>query len=251
LGTQDLHHGRKVRIDSGKVAFTLDGAIGCQTVWGWRGHGNGSSRCQPHRLGAVVIGLGQVERIGSSPLRAHDAEHPGLAGSAAPCLPRPHIVTAARPHVAVRAVGHGIALPEDRYVEAQPGPQERRTGAASTSGPAGTTHSRPAPDMGLLTDLPYVQGRTLLMDQAAVLVEACRAGCRPCQNFLIPLVAAHPATVAALVGVALGTLPPACPCSWARRPWGVLDLTAGPAARRFGFVDIYAVATVPEETRPV
>lgn len=86
--------------------------------------------------------------------------------------------------------------------------EQRRTGAAYTSAQAGTTHSHPAPDMGLLTDLPYVQGRTLLMDQAAALVGACRAGCRPCQNSLIPLVAAHPATVAALTGTALGTLPP-------------------------------------------
>lgn len=29
-----------------------------------------------------------------------------------------------------------------------------------------------------------------------------------------------------------------------------IDLTADPAARRSGFVDVYAVATVPEETRP-
>ncbi|MFE1400306.1 hypothetical protein ACFW53_20425 [Nocardiopsis dassonvillei] len=86
--------------------------------------------------------------------------------------------------------------------------EQRRTGAAYTSARVGTTHSHPSPDLGLLTDLPYVQGHTLLMDQAAALVGACRAGCRPCQHSLIPLVAAHPATVAALTGAALGALPP-------------------------------------------
>src|SRR5699024_1397051 len=99
---------------------------------------------------------------------------------------------------------------------------QQRTGASYTSARAGTTHSHPAPNMGLLTELPYVQGHELILEQAAALVGACRAGCRPCQDSLTPLVAAHPATVAALTGAALGFLPPGLPllmCSESTRTW--------------------------------
>src|SRR5699024_5796155 len=78
------------------------------------------------------------------------------------------------------AVGHGTAacwrllMPKkNRARKNATRRAQQRTGASYTSDRAGTTHSHPAPNMGLLTELPYVQGHELILEQAAALVGAC------------------------------------------------------------------------------
>ncbi|MEU0237675.1 hypothetical protein ABZ234_08285 [Nocardiopsis sp. NPDC006198] len=131
--------------------------------------------------------------------------------------------------------------------------EQRRTGAAYTSALAGTTHTHPAPEMAMLAELAYVQGHPLDLERAAALVGACRAGCRPCQDSLIPLVAAHPATVAALTGAALGALPPGLSLllgSRSTRSWIPLLHQAPPDGR--ADAPVTALQTMsPEQVREI
>ncbi|WP_327311975.1 hypothetical protein [Streptomyces sp. NBC_01235] len=66
---------------------------------------------------------------------------------------------------------------------------------------AGTTHSHPEPDTGLMEGmLPYVPGWEINDDLAAKAVSACWAGCESCQEALTPKAVAHRATLAGLAG---------------------------------------------------
>jgi len=70
-------------------------------------------------------------------------------------------------------------------------------------------HRHPAPDLSILADLPYADGRPVDAPLAVAVVGACRAGCRPCQETLIPALLADRATVAALAGAVYGLWPTA------------------------------------------
>jgi hypothetical protein len=108
---------------------------------------------------------------------------------------------------------------------------QQRTGASYASAAAGTTHQHPAPDLSALAGLPYGGGRRVDVDLAARLVGACRAGCRPCQDSLIPKALGDRALVAVLAGAVYGMLPTGGAfASAATRAW----MPAARAARASG-----------------
>ncbi|RCG17909.1 hypothetical protein DQ384_39385 [Sphaerisporangium album] len=83
----------------------------------------------------------------------------------------------------------------------------RATGQSYTRMRNLTAHRHPAPDLSTLADLPYACGRPVELELAAVLVGACRAGCRPCQDVFVPGLCRHLPTVAALSGAVYGLWP--------------------------------------------
>lgn len=86
--------------------------------------------------------------------------------------------------------------------------KKARTGARFTSINANTTHRHPGPDMSILEGLPYAAGRPVDLAMAGAVVGACRAGCRPCLDSLIPkLLQGDRATVAVLAGAVYGLVP--------------------------------------------
>ncbi|MFB8441244.1 hypothetical protein ACFC7A_19580 [Streptomyces niveus] len=85
----------------------------------------------------------------------------------------------------------------------------RRTGAAHQPSITNTLHTHEPPaDVSILPLVPHGRSRLLDLDLAALLVVACRAGCRPCQKSLVQkTVAEARSTLAALAGAVFGTLP--------------------------------------------
>ncbi|MEU5483470.1 hypothetical protein [Streptomyces mirabilis] len=107
--------------------------------------------------------------------------------------------------------------------------RQDRTGAAYSSAAAGTTHTHtPLPDLSALPLVPHGSWRVLDLDLAARLVAACRAGCQPCQQTLIPKVVKEDrATLAALAGAVYGAVPTVgFVASGATRQWAPLARTA-------------------------
>jgi hypothetical protein len=75
-----------------------------------------------------------------------------------------------------------------------------------------TAHRHPIPDLApLLEPLPYACGRPVEVEFAATVIGACRAGCRPCQDSLVPGLYRHRPTVATLAGAIYGMWPTAGP----------------------------------------
>ncbi|MFD4555259.1 hypothetical protein ACFWP5_13230 [Streptomyces sp. NPDC058469] len=107
--------------------------------------------------------------------------------------------------------------------------RQDRTGAAYSSAAAGTTHTHtPLPDLSALPLVPHGSWRVLDLDLAARLVAACRAGCQPCQQTLIPKVVKEDrATLAALAGAVYGAVPTVgFAASDPTRQWAPLARTA-------------------------
>ncbi|HEX4815829.1 MAG TPA: hypothetical protein VFV66_24045 [Nonomuraea sp.] len=80
-------------------------------------------------------------------------------------------------------------------------------------------HRHPRPALGFLADLPYSAGRDVDNELAASVVAACRAGCRPCQDALIPRLLPQRPTVAVLACAVFGWLPGAGLASATTRTW--------------------------------
>ncbi len=70
----------------------------------------------------------------------------------------------------------------------------------------GDVHQHPAPDLSVLDGLTLSAGRPVDLPLAAAVVGACRAGCGPCQDTLIPqlLAVEDRATIAVLAGAVYG-----------------------------------------------
>ncbi|MGR6924260.1 hypothetical protein ACU635_59205 [[Actinomadura] parvosata] len=93
----------------------------------------------------------------------------------------------------------------------------RHIDQANGNGEAAHRHPRPALDF--LADLPYSAGRGVDTDLATSVVAACRAGCPPCQDALIPRLLTQRPTVAMLACAVFGWLPGAGLASATTRAW--------------------------------
>ncbi|MFI6883953.1 hypothetical protein [Streptosporangium canum] len=124
--------------------------------------------------------------------------------------------------------------------------QQSASGAAYVSANAGTAHQHPAPDLAVLGDLPYAAGRPVDLPLAVAAVAACRAGCRPCQASVIPLLLADRATIAVLAGAVYGLLPVAGSfASPATRTWQPLARQANGSGD--GAAALVALERMPAE----
>ncbi|MEW1657916.1 hypothetical protein [Streptomyces sp. NPDC093707] len=81
-----------------------------------------------------------------------------------------------------------------------------RTGASRSSAATGRAHHHDrAPDLSMLTELPYAAGQPVNLDFASRMVAACWAACRPCQETIAQkVVDRHRPTLAALAGAVYG-----------------------------------------------
>ncbi|MFB4282333.1 hypothetical protein ACBJ59_44060 [Nonomuraea sp. MTCD27] len=98
----------------------------------------------------------------------------------------------------------------------------KRARAAARDGAKFTTalrHQHPSPDLGFLADLPFSADRGVNAALATAIVAACRAGCRPCQDTLIPRLLTERPTVAVLACAVFGWLPGVGLASETTRVW--------------------------------
>jgi hypothetical protein len=114
-----------------------------------------------------------------------------------------------------------------------------------------TAHRHPIPELApLLEPLPYACGRPVEVELAAVVVGACRAGCGPCQDSLVPGLYRHHATVATLAGATFGLWPtPGLLAAPATRTWHPLARAAretGDGAAALAAVEAMTEAEVAE-----
>jgi hypothetical protein len=98
----------------------------------------------------------------------------------------------------------------------------KRARASARDGAKFTTalrHQHPGPVLGFLADLPFSAGRGVNAELATAIVAACRAGCRSCQDTLIPRLLTERPTVAVLACAVFGWLPGAGLASETTRVW--------------------------------